>query len=139
MARTRRTESHPDPAPEGDSPHRRVVLRDLLIFQLKLGLDGIKDMVLSPLSIGAALLDFLLGPTRKGPRLYGVLRLGERFDLWLNPYGAAELAGRHREGLYGVSRAGSDTLLGRLELWSRGGTEEEEDSAPGPDDRSSPR
>jgi hypothetical protein len=120
----------PRPPPRGrdgpGAPDRKVVLRDLLIFQLKLALDGVKDMVLSPLAIGATVLDFFAGPGPHGPRLYGVLRLGERFDLWLNLYGAAEAAGRSPEGLFGASRAGSDTLLGRLEEWSRGGPEPEE-------------
>lgn len=92
-----------------------VLIRDVLIFQLKLWLDGFKDLVLSPLSIGAAILDLLSGPGPKGYRLYRVLRRGERFDLWLNLYrgsGAAESSG---EGLFGGSEPGDDTMLGRLE------------------------
>lgn len=106
--------------PELKSPESRVLLRDLLIFQLKLGLDGIKDVVLSPLSIIAAIADIVLGPPASGPRLYRVLRIGERFDLWLNLYRPAEDAGLNPDGLWGESRADEDTLLGRLEHWGRG-------------------
>lgn len=99
------------------SPARRpsVVLRDLLIFQLKLWMDGLKDIVLSPISIGAAVLDLLLGPGRKGERFYRVLKLGERFDLWLNLYGAAGVAQRDPDGLFAASEPGDDTFLGTLE------------------------
>jgi hypothetical protein len=119
------TERDPNEGP----PNRNVLIRDLLIFQLKLGLDGIKDMILSPLAIGATFLDFFTGPGPDGPRLYKVLRMGERFDLWLNLYDASDRAGRHRGGLYGVSRAGSDTLLGRLEEWSLGHAEDDDESS----------
>jgi hypothetical protein len=92
-----------------------VVLRDLLIFQLKLWMDGLKDLILSPLSIGAAVLDLLLGPSRKGERLYRVLRLGEKYDLWLNLYGAAKVAEHSPDGLFAASEPGDSSFLGTLE------------------------
>ena len=54
---------------------------------------------------------------------YRVLRISERFDLWLNLHGAAELAETDPDGLFGVSEAGSDSLLGALEQMTRGGDE----------------
>jgi hypothetical protein len=96
-------------------PSNGVLVRDLLIFQLKLWLDGLKDVVLAPLSILATVLDLLLGPGRCGLRLYRVLRLGERFDLWLNLFGAAKAAERSAEGLFAGSEPGDGTMLGALE------------------------
>lgn len=104
---------------------KHVLIRDLIILQLKLWMDGVKDIVLSPLSIGAAILDVLAGPTSDGHRLYKVLGWGERFDLWLNLYGATGRAESSGEGLFGGSRAGDDTLLGRLEKVAKGHEEEE--------------
>lgn len=94
---------------------RRVILRDLLIFQAKMWLDNLKDAILIPVSMGAALLDLLSGARRRGRFLYGVLRFGERWDLWLNLYGAGEEAPSTGDGLFGASRAGSPTFLGKLE------------------------
>lgn len=94
---------------------KAVVLRDLAIFQLKLFLDGVKDVVLMPLSIAAAGFDVLFPGRVVGHRFYAVLRFGERIDGWLNLYGAAERADVNRDGLFGASRAGSASLLGRLE------------------------
>lgn len=96
-----------------------VLMRDVLIFQLKLWLDGIKDLVLSPLSIFAALADMVFGRPDKGYRLYRVMRAGERYDLWLNlytPLSKAEVSG---EGLFGGSEPGDDTLLGEIEKLSK--------------------
>ena len=97
--------------PEVASPTRGALVRDLLIFLLKLWLDGLKDVALFPLAIVAAGADIVFR-TRV---FYRVLRMGERFDLWLNLFGAAQSADHNREGLFGASRAGDDTLLGQLE------------------------
>ena len=106
---------------------RRVVFRDLMIFQLKLVLDGMKDVVLVPLSIAAALSDMVFPSDRVGKRFYHVLRAGEKFDRWLSLFGAAELADAGEDGLFGRSRAGSDTMLGKLESMVIG-----RDEPPGP-------
>lgn len=102
---------------------KAVLIRDLIIFQIKVWLDGFKDVVLVPVSLGAGVLDILFGRRRDGYRLYSVLRLGERFDLWLNLYGAVQHVDQEKEGLFGASRAGDPTLLGQLERLA--GTERE--------------
>jgi len=116
--------------PASISRDRTVIIRDLVIFQLKLFLDGVKDIILSPLSVFAAALDLLSPTEKRGKRLYAVLHLGERFDRWLNLFNVTERAAEHEEGLFGASRAGADSLLGKLEELVLGHAEEEE-----PDER----
>jgi hypothetical protein len=101
-------------------PSNGVLIRDLLIFQLKLWMDGLKDLVLAPVSLVAALCDLLLGPGKRGYRLYAVLRMGERYDLWLNLFGAAKAAQHSPEGLFAGSEPGDRTMLGALEGLSTG-------------------
>ncbi|NLG62801.1 MAG: hypothetical protein GX539_11195, partial [Candidatus Cloacimonetes bacterium] len=67
----------------------RILLRDLAIFQLKLFLDGLKDVVLAPVSIVAAGLDLVFPGQRQGHRFYAVMRMGERYDRWLSLFSAA--------------------------------------------------
>ena len=102
---------------------RDVTVRDFMIFQLKLLMDGLKDLVLFNLSIGAVLLDILSGKDRRPRLFYSVLRASERFDLWLNLNGAVERLDETDDGLFGASAAGSDTMLGKLEQMVRGGDE----------------
>ena len=45
---------------------RWVILRDLFLFQLKLFLDGLIDVTLSPLSIAVAAVEILFGGERRG-------------------------------------------------------------------------
>lgn len=96
-------------------PSRWVLLRDVVIFQTKLWLDGLKDVVISPLSLLAAAVDVVLGPGRRGYRFYHVLRFGERLDQRLNLFRAGEMADRSEEGLFAASEPGDSTLLGALE------------------------
>ncbi|MGH7475578.1 MAG: hypothetical protein ACRELD_04760 [Longimicrobiales bacterium] len=117
----------------GPNIPQSVLIRDLFIFQLKLWLDGLKDLVLAPISIGALVLDILAGRGLNGYRLYNVLRAGERFDRWLSLYSAAKAAPASAEGLFGASRAGDATLLGRLEEMT--GSDHDE-PGPAPESRS---
>lgn len=94
---------------------RWVILRDLVIFQVKLALDGLKDLVLAPASIIAAFFDVLFPGATPGSRFYAVMRIGERFDRWLSLFAAADRADAAHDGLFGASRAGSGSLLGKLE------------------------
>ncbi len=104
---------------------RGVTIRDFLIFQLKLILDGLKDVFLFNVSIFALILDLVRGGGRKPRYFYSLLRISERFDLWLNLNGAVERmeSGSGADGLFGASEAGADTLLGKIEQAVRGGDE----------------
>jgi hypothetical protein len=102
-----------------------VIFRDLMIFQVKLFLDGVKDVVLAPMSIGAAVVDLVFPGEVPGRRFYQVIRYGERFDRWLSLFSAAEKSSAREDGLFGASRAGSDSMLGRLEAMVLGHEEPE--------------
>lgn len=99
----------------GEAASRGVLIRDLILLQIKLALDGLKDVVLFQASLAAAIIDLIFMPHTRGRCFYSVLRFSERVDLWLNLHGAAQRAGGNRDGLFGVSRAGDDTFLGKLE------------------------
>ena len=100
-----------------------VTFRDFLIFQLKLFLDGAKDLVVFNLSIAAMVLDVIAGRGRRPRLFYSVVRLSEKWDLWLNLHGVVDRLeeGDDEDGLFGASEAGSDTLVGQIEKLVRGG------------------
>lgn len=112
-----------------------VVLRDLAVFQLKLFLDGLMDLVMMPISIGAAALDLIAPTGTKGRRFYAVMTMAEKVDRWLNLYSASRVANREAEGLFGATRAGADSLLGHLEKMVLGQEDAEEPGGRAPGDR----
>jgi len=108
----------PEGAPQGVPTE--ILARDLIIFQLKLLMDGLKDLVLSPLSIMAVLWDLI--PSRNAPRgraFYQVLKIGERFDLWLNLYNPSSRERQDHEGLLEAGVHSADSLMGKLEQLAR--------------------
>ncbi|MCB9756169.1 MAG: hypothetical protein H6713_40130 [Myxococcales bacterium] len=94
---------------------RWALIRDLAVFQLKLFVDGLKDLVLSPLSLIAGVLDLVIGGERPGRLFHGVLRTGASFERWVRLFGAAERDATSRDGA-GRDGAGRDaTADGRRE------------------------
>jgi len=93
----------------------QVLIRDMLIFQLKLFLDGVKDVVLSPLAVLAVIWDLIPSSSPRGRAFYQVLKLGERYDLWLNLYRPAREAQVQGEGILEAGVHSADSLLGQLE------------------------
>lgn len=92
-------------------PTRWVLIRDALAFQLKLFLDGLRDLVMMPVSLGAAVLDLLgVGP-RAGRQFYDLLAFGRQTELWIDLFGAAE----HAEPLPESRGPGVDRLVAKME------------------------
>jgi hypothetical protein len=78
------------PVPTDES--RGQIVRDVLIFQVKLWLEGFKDVVLMPLSLGAAVIDLVFRGGKTPGTLYSVMRMGDRFERWVHLYAALDEA-----------------------------------------------
>jgi hypothetical protein len=77
------------PAPRDPRELRWRLLRDLGSFALKVGLETIRDLVLIPLALLAGLAGLVLSPADPARFFREVLRLGARFDDFLDLFGAA--------------------------------------------------
>lgn len=66
---------------------RWKLARDLGVFEVKLAVDGLKDIVLAPLALAAVVADMVLPAESRGMFLRAVIGIGERFESWLNLYG----------------------------------------------------
>ena len=73
-----------------DASQRWRLIRDLLVFQFKLVVDGLKDVVLGPLSIAAGVLDLARGTPESRSWFRAILRSGARFDRWVGLFEGAE-------------------------------------------------
>jgi hypothetical protein len=63
------------------------LLRDVVVFQLKLGMEAVLDIMLIPVSLAAAALDLVLGNWRRPRWFHAVLRFGERCEHWIDLWG----------------------------------------------------
>jgi hypothetical protein len=69
-----------------DRGSRWRLVHDVVVFQIKLGLEAVLDITMIPASLAAAGLDLVLGNWRRPRLFHAVLRFGERcerrIDLW---------------------------------------------------------
>ena len=65
------------------SPYWRL-LRDVLVFQGKLALDGLRDLLLSPLSLVAAVAGVIVSPADPHRFLRHLLLFGRKSDHFIN-------------------------------------------------------
>ena len=63
------------------------LLWDVFIFQFKLAFDGIRDILLVPLSIFSAIFGLAAGGDEPDRYFKQLLRLGRRTEAWLNLFG----------------------------------------------------
>ncbi len=96
-----------------------TVIRDLLEFQFKLVVDGLKDLTLAQVALGAALLDLFRRDGSPGRRFYGIIRLSDRFDEWLDLHAAVERAPEDTPDLFLNPSRSVDDVLGGLETSAR--------------------
>lgn len=68
---------------------RQQLLKDLVLFQVKLIVDGFRDLLLVPVSIGAGIMSLMQKGPAPGPQFYELLRLGRRSERWINLFAAA--------------------------------------------------
>jgi hypothetical protein len=66
------------------------LVRDVAVFQIKLGMEALLDLTLIPVSLAAAGLDLLLGNWRKPRWFHAVLRFGERCERRIDLWGVGE-------------------------------------------------
>ena len=99
--------------PKTNSDERWKFLRDFVVFQVKMLLDNVRDLVLMPVALGAALLDLILKGDREGARFYKVLRWGWHSEKVIDVYSAIE----HEEpGEFQIGRDYTvDGVIARLE------------------------
>ncbi len=92
---------------------RWELVRDALVFQGKLFVDGLRDAAMIPLSLVAVALDVLGIGTRAGRNFYDVVLLGRHTEDWINLFGAADRI--LPESSEGARTSGLDSLVERLE------------------------
>lgn len=72
------------------TPNHWQLIRDVAVFQVKLALDGIRDVVLLPVSLGAAIMGLVISPDNPGKYFNRLLELGRQSDVWINLFSASE-------------------------------------------------
>ena len=75
---------------ETDSSKRGVLIRETLIFQLKLLADGLRDFALLPVSLFATLAGLIRGGDEPQREFHRVIEIGRQTEQWINLFGQHE-------------------------------------------------
>ncbi|MDH3746825.1 MAG: hypothetical protein OER97_01355 [Gammaproteobacteria bacterium] len=75
--------------PETTESDRWMLLRDAAVLQVKLVVDGLRDLVLVPASLIAAIVSLVTSDNGKpGPHFYRLLAVGKRSERWIDLFAA---------------------------------------------------
>ena len=99
-----------------DQPDRWTLLRDLAVLQVKLLIDGFRDLVLVPASLIAGIISLVKGTKdRAGPQFYQLIGLGKQSEIWINLFKAYEHAPPEVKQEYSFGAADMDELVDKFE------------------------
>jgi hypothetical protein len=95
---------------------RWTMLRDLGVLQVKLIVDGLRDIVLVPLSLVAGVISIASSNEgRPGPQFYHLLAWGKQSEIWINLFGAVKNSPEKIEQPRPFGDRDIDDIVGRLE------------------------
>lgn len=77
---------------EATTSRRGALLRNSVVFQLKLMADGFRDLVLLPVSLIATLVGLLRGGEEPEREFLQVIDLGRASERWINLFGGHDAA-----------------------------------------------
>ena len=95
-----------------------TLLRDVGVFQVKLVVDGLRDLILVPISLIAGIVSLVKSEDgRPGPQFYHLLGLGRQTELWINLFGAVENSPEKLDQPTPFGEGDIDDLVGKLETF----------------------
>ena len=106
--------------PQGQSSEIEVVrlIRDAGVLQAKLIVDGLRDLILVPASLLAAVISLLkTSDGVPGPQFYRLLEFGKDSERWINLFGAARQATPSADSPPPFGGGDMDDIVGRVEAF----------------------
>jgi hypothetical protein len=101
-----------------DTSARWSLARDIAVFQAKLIVDGLRDLVMVPASLVAGIISLASGTGgQPGTQFYRLLGVGKQSERWINLFGALRNAPPDLEHPEPFPDADLDDIVGRLEAF----------------------
>ncbi|MDH3362572.1 MAG: hypothetical protein OEM50_06920 [Gammaproteobacteria bacterium] len=103
---------------KNDPSDRWTLVRDIAVLQVKLIVDGLRDLILVPASLIAGIISLASGKDgRPGDQFYQLLGMGKQSERWINLFGALQNAPPEVGYFQEFPEADIDALVGRLETF----------------------
>jgi hypothetical protein len=99
-------------------PDRWTLIRDVAVLQVKLVVDGLRDLILVPLSLVAGIVSLVSGEQGvPGTHFYRLLVVGKQSEHWINLFGALANAPPDLEQPTPFPDTDMDEIVGRIEAF----------------------
>jgi hypothetical protein len=106
------------PEKKDHTADRWTLVRDIAVLQVKLVVDGLRDLILVPASLVVGIVSLLSGADgRPGEQFYRLLGMGKQSERWINLFGALQNAPADLEHVEQLPDAGMDELVKRFETF----------------------
>lgn len=93
-----------------------TLIRDVAVLQLKLIVDGFRDLVLLPASLIAGIVSLVRSNNgRPGPQFYRLLALGRQTEHWINLFAAVDNAPAEARMDSSFAETDLDAIVARME------------------------
>ncbi len=104
------------PEKNDTATERWTLIRDIGVLQVKLIVDGLRDLVLVPLSLAAGIISLASSKDGKlGLQFYHLLAWGKQSEVWINLFGAVKNSPEKIEQPQPFGDKDIDDIVGRLE------------------------
>jgi len=101
---------------DADYPDRWTLIRDVAVLQVKLLVDGFRDLVLVPASLIAGIISIASGSKdRPGPHFYQLISIGKQSEIWINLFKAYEHAPPEVKREHSFEVANMDEFVDKFE------------------------
>ena len=106
----------PAPPNETSPPPTWTLIRDVAALQVKLVVDGLRDLILVPASLIAGIVSLARTENGKpGPEFYKLVSLGRQSERWINLFGALQNAPADVVEDEHFGTADMDEIIARME------------------------
>jgi hypothetical protein len=104
------------PDDEADRPPLWTLIRDIAVLQVKLVVDGLRDLFLVPASLIAGIVSIVKTTDGKpGSEFYSLVSVGKQSERWINLFGAIRNAPPEVIEEYPFGTADIDDIVSRVE------------------------
>ncbi len=95
-----------------------TLVRDVAVLQVKLLVDGLRDLVLLPAALIVGVVSLVKSENGKpGPQFYRLLVFGKRSERWINLFGAIENSPEKFDYADSFGNADIDDIISRVEAF----------------------
>ena len=99
----------------GDGQDRWALIRDIAVLQVKLVVDGARDLVLVPISMIAGIISLAKSNFGSDNEFYELMRVGKKSERWINLFGAADQLPETERDIMKLPNTDIDAMVSRVE------------------------